>query len=504
MMIEWSMTTFKLLTTFGIIFMPLSQCYIAITVPPSAKQGSAVRLKCTADANRNNVVAWSKNGQLIVVEGRLVNTKLQRDDVNPLYTSTTRPDGGSYSIESNIMFQSVQKTDTGVYECGLYESDPRSGSSVVIDAKDGMLDVLYYPPEPFPLCQPRNVRFKINMRYERSVTLKCTSETGNPPVQLEWLKTTKDQITPTPMFGNEHRENDMISSDLTLTGSIVDDQNCVFTCTVSSESFLPERRSSCSVNINVVSPIRVSIYPNEVRTFVGETADFRCRAHSMHGSSMEDSTEIQWSTEPAVHNSSRVVIAGNTLQVKDVRESDNGTVVSCYALFEDRWFESMSVLYTYTLDQASPTGFSKSYGTPGTAWILSFFISGILLLITLVILIWVIFKYRNLKQAQSADFPNLDRKPIESVSQQQTEYRELRIKSVASPTYTDLKIRANNQVTDVENNEEYTYVDEPNGQGTRPVSTDELYDYADETEINLEGPRQPEYVNKPFKPNPAV
>ena len=495
-MIENSITMFKLLTTFGIIFIPLFQCNIDVfSVPSSSIEGSAVRLECTADADRNNagdmeaLIAWSKDGQFIVVGGQLVNTSgLQRDDVDPSYTLRAVIPYGPYVIESNIMFQSVQKTDAGVYECGLYESEPRSGSSAAIAARDGMLDVFYYPPEPFPLCQPRNVLF--NMRYQRFVTLKCTSDIGNPLVQLAWFKTTKDQKTSTPMFGNEHQENGMISSSLTLNGSIVDDQDNVFKCTVFSESFLPER-SSCSINVNIVSPFHVSIYPNEVRTFVGETADFRCRAHSTHGESMENSTGIQWSTEPAVLNSSRVVIAGNTLQVKDVQESDNGTVLSCYALFEDRWFESMSVLYTYTLDQASPADFSESYGAP-TAWILAFFTAGILFLITLLILIWVIFKYRNFKQTRDTKFPNLDRKPIESKSQQ-AEYRELDIKSVASPTYSDLKTRTDDQVTDAERNEEYTYVDEPNDQATRPVSTEELYDYA-ETEVNPEEPREPDYV----------
>ena len=508
---------FKFVIILGACFIPLFQCsnIDIFSVPSTSKQGSAVSLMCTADVNRKTdgmksdyLMAWSKDGQLITVAGdKLVNSSQNRDDVDLSYSH--RP---SFTmiviIENNILFQSVQKTDAGVYECGLYESDPRNGSSVAIAARDGMLDVFYYPPEPFPLCQPRNVRY--NLRYERPVTLKCISDIGSPPVQLVWSKTIKDQETSTPLFGIARQENDTVSSDLTLNGTILDNQNSVFTCTIISESF-SESGSSCSITVNVVSPFRVSIYPNEVRTFVGETADFRCRVvlNGKYGRSGEDKdsssredkdgTEIQWSTDPPMLNSSRIIIVNSTLQVKDVQELDNGTVVSCYALLQDRWFESTSILYTYTSDQASPEaqGFSTSCAA-ATAWILSFFISGILLLITLVILIWVIFKYRNLKQAQSADFPNLDRKPIESVSQQQTEYRELRTQSVASPTYTDLKTRADDQATDVENNEDYTYVDEPNDQGTRPVSTDELYDYADETEINLEGPRQPEYVNKPF------
>ena len=112
----------------------------------------------------------------------------------------------------------------------------------------------------------------------------------------------------------------------------------------------------------------------------------------------------------------------------------------------------------------------------------------------------MILKYRNLRQ--STDFSKL----INSESQQQTGYQELEIKSVASPKYTDLKTRANNRVTGVEHNEEYVYVEEPSDQGTRPVSTEELYDYAEtETcEINLGGSRQPKYINKPFKPHPVV
>ena len=519
---------FKLVITLSIVFIPLCQCINidVFTVPPSSKEGSVARLECSANVNsgnlllfipigrENGLIAWSKDGQLIAVADQKVNTLKNRTDV--ILSANRRTisglDKNNILIETAIVFQSVQKTDAGVYECGLYESDPRNGSSKALAARDGMLEVFYYPLEPFPLCQPRTVRY--DLRYQRPVTLKCTSEIGNPSVQLFWSKTIKDQEA--SLFGIDRQENDTISSELTLNGTVLDDQNSVFTCTIVSESF-SESESSCSVTVNVVSPFRVSIYPNEVRTFVGETADFRCRVvhKGMYGHSGEDndsssredkdSTEIQWSTDPRMLNSSRIIIVNNTLQVKDVQESENGTVISCYALFQDRWFEATSILYIYTLDQSSSgaQGFSTSCAA-ATAWVLSFFISGVLLLITLVILIWVIFKYRNLKQIQSAHFPNLERKPIESESQQQAEYRELRVQSVASPTYTDLKTRTDDQVTDAENNEDYTYVDEPNDRETRPVSTEELYDYADETEINQEGPRQPEYVNKPFKPNPVV
>ena len=324
--------------------MPLSECINidVFSVPSTSKQGSAVTLMCNAGADRNLIgnylLAWSKNGQLITVGDQLVDPTLNRSNVDPFYQ--VRLSKLTNIIVSDILFQSVHKLDAGVYECGLYESDPRNDPSVAVASRSGMLDVFYYPPEPFPLCQPQNVRYHL-----RPVTLKCTSEIGNPPVQLMWSKTI-DQKTSTTLFGIERRGNDTISSDLTLNAAIVGDQNSVFTCMINSESF-PESESSCSINVNVVPPFRVSIYPNEVRTFVGETADFRCRVHNgMYGRSGtdkdisseedKDNTEIQWSTEPPILNSSRTTIVDNTLQVKGARESDNGTVISCFALFEDR------------------------------------------------------------------------------------------------------------------------------------------------------------------------
>ena len=502
-----AMFKFVIITLFSVVFIPFSRCINidVFSVPSTSKQGSPVTLTCSAGSDRNLIgeylLAWSKNGRFITIKDQLVDPTLNRSDVETLYQ--VRLSSLNNIIVSDILFQSVHKTDAGVYECGLYGSDPRDGPSVAAASRSGLLDVLYYPSKPFPLCQPRYVRY--HLRYHRPVTLVCTSEIGNPPIQFLWSKTTNDQKSSKTLLAIERLGNNTISSELTLNDSIIGNQNSVFTCmTINSESF-PESGSSCSINVNVVIPFRVSIYPNEVRTLVGETANFKCRVQNrMYGRSGTDKdsnseedksgTDIQWSTEPPMMNSSRIIIVDNTLQVKDLREADNGTVVSCYALFEDRWFESRSILYTYLpMEQASPE--TQGFNTSATraAWVL-----GTLLLITVLILTRMILRNRSLTQT--------DRKLINSESQGQDGYQELEINSVASPKYTDLKIRTNNREAATENNEEYTYIDKPNDQETRLVRTEEVYDYAETEryEMHIGGPKQPKYINKPFKPHPVV
>ncbi len=82
-----------------------------------------------------------------------------------------------------VSFQYVNRNDVGNYVCKVVR---QTGTTVTVLAEDAVNVDVQFPPSGVPICQkaPDASQYAVG----DVVTLKCSSEAGNPPVPLTWYK----------------------------------------------------------------------------------------------------------------------------------------------------------------------------------------------------------------------------------------------------------------------------------------------------------------------------
>ncbi|XP_072036416.1 uncharacterized protein [Amphiura filiformis] len=125
-----------------------------------------------------------------------------------------------------LIIANINGTDWGTYTCKLIRQN--SPDSFQILAQTSLAMDFPYPPQGPPLCKTQNTTW-----YDGDeVTLQCTSDTGKPPVSLEWyqasgsvlpkteVKTSLGVITATVTFNLNLDHNDVIFNCIRLNNNL--------------------------------------------------------------------------------------------------------------------------------------------------------------------------------------------------------------------------------------------------------------------------------------------
>ena len=131
--------------------------------------------------------------------------------------------------DATIYFLTVTQVtadDEGSYICTSFARETRK-----VEAHKAVVKLRYFPNNQYPVCSdtPRN---PIRIPDNRYLTLRCTTNMGNPPVNISWHHGSNNAN----ISERQWKEDDELISERrhTLT---MEDQNAVFICRISSDMF---------------------------------------------------------------------------------------------------------------------------------------------------------------------------------------------------------------------------------------------------------------------------
>ena len=136
----------------------------------------------------------------------------------------------------------VTREDSGDYRCQLLK--PTDDGFAEVDEGVVTADILYFPSEP-PVCSSKSTMM---VSEGDEVTLGCSSEAGNPQVDITWDRTGSQ---PLPMVKTSTDDN-KINTEIRFTVSVDDDQT-MFMCHMKSLYF-PSRVESCHLGPLIITP----------------------------------------------------------------------------------------------------------------------------------------------------------------------------------------------------------------------------------------------------------
>ena len=402
--------------------------------PTNPREGDTVTFTCESIyAYRTNCeIVWSKNGEELTRNNNFVDADFgNRTD--------TRVEWLRYKIELTI--GNVSRRDTGVYTCSVYRQDFStyyynyySYSSDYFelspDVRPITVNVSYYPNSRFPMCAVRS-----NLT---STNLICISETGNPAVFLHWMVVSEMITYYLPMA---YEDDGHLNSEFTIKNWQIRSTD-VFTCTVNSSEFSLSR--SCSLYGHDI--FHAHIVPPSLTVQASNAAEFTCQANV-------EPIDWLWKTKPQI-SQLRQHLSASQLRIEPVIAEDNGTSVSCYALFEDPWLQANAELTVLpnnhdALGGLSPGSKSERQGNSNLLWIALF----VIVLTALVISVTVnIICYRNTKNSNPpislplkstlADELKVHNDMKVKTTDKEEEYTDLNLGNEASKEYTGLNVGA--------------------------------------------------------------
>ena len=205
------------------------------------KEGDILSLRCQVwdlDANSEDIKIArhsETNSQVFTYNKHLVGGI----DERAFLAVRQLRDGSSVYFLSII---DVQQDDEGTFTCKIMN---RRHDKVVAESSV-VIKTMFFPSESSPTCYPQG-QLAVN---EGSVnTLNCSSEKGNPPVDIEWVQTRSDnQLT----FTKPKTIGSTRYSLLTLRPTM-QDRDSMYTCRITSKHF-PEEVRLCHVGPLVVHP----------------------------------------------------------------------------------------------------------------------------------------------------------------------------------------------------------------------------------------------------------
>lgn len=148
-----------------------------------------------------------------------------------------QPDG---SMVYFLTLLGVTREDTGDYRCQLLTPTDDGLAKVAGDVVT--TDILNYPSADPTCSSAKDMRMTVNAGDR--VRLNCSSEIGNPPVNIAWRRTGDLPITPAPVI-HTAADNRTVNSELTFIADSADD-GAVFVCQITSVEF-PGAKKNCYV-----------------------------------------------------------------------------------------------------------------------------------------------------------------------------------------------------------------------------------------------------------------
>ena len=307
----------------------------------------------------------------------------------------------------------------------------------------------------------------------------CTSEVGNPAVSLHWMVESEMITNYLPI---SYEDDGHVKSELAIKNWQIRSAD-VFTCSVNSSEFNVLR--NCSLYGNEI--FHAHIVPPSLTVKTSSAAEFTCQTNV-------EPIDWFWKTKPQI-TQSRQHSSASQLRIEPVLAEDNGSSVSCYALFEDRWLLANAELTvsSNSLGNLSPRSGSEHLGNSSLPWIALFVVALIALVISVTLNIVCYRKTKNSKPSVNSpsmsasvheDKVHQDTK-AKTVVENEEDYTDLNLGSKATEEYTGLNVGAmsaryvnrgfkdNNKKGGVTDAELYDYPEQDDK--TSPKQNEEVY-----------------------------
>ena len=220
---------------------------VEVTAPLNpVKEGDILSVHCRIERLGTNTVMMyrNKNGKdEQLASGVIITSENDRTRNRMFIAKRLLKDG------SQVFFLSVtdvtREDDEATYKCNVMKgADTKEDFGVVHIA------VQYFPMEG-PTCTS-SVSEPIDVPERTEVILNCTSQVGNPPVDVVWIKSGED-TTPVQV---KFIRDDVVYSELTLRPTMKDNAG-IYQCEVRSSVFREEHQ----INRCHIGPITVTENP---------------------------------------------------------------------------------------------------------------------------------------------------------------------------------------------------------------------------------------------------
>ncbi|XP_033642387.1 uncharacterized protein LOC117302524 [Asterias rubens] len=224
-------------------------------------EGVEVKLQCYVDRlAATHVIEWVRVymdvGVIIARNGTSLDQRYE------LQTSRPPASTSGISIDENLVIKNISKTDTS-FTCRIDDTGSEMMSNNPLLSSNINLNVHYFPSPMYPICFPNG---PFTVQEGTLQHLSCTSEKGNPAVNVELLPTPSTAIY-LWMFSdinNEARRFIILTLDETYNGY-------QFQCIIISDYF-PGRSGSCTIGpITVTNMTTESI--EDANTEMGSRTD---------------------------------------------------------------------------------------------------------------------------------------------------------------------------------------------------------------------------------------
>ncbi|XP_033109558.1 uncharacterized protein LOC117110829 [Anneissia japonica] len=291
-------------------------------------QGTNHVLECSV--NKTYVIGllsvyWLRQ-DVVIAERTLIEKEALKefvgDDEDQLnrYTIAKTEQGNIANYELHI--DRTQGVDSGDYKCVICEHSSLSFDCLKITEHQSQVatfTVRYTPSVPeYPQCTGLDTQVSVNTDVE----VTCTSQIGEPKVELKWKN---NGVEVSSVTEREDLEKKMIYLMYSFTATLAS-SGIVLSCS-SSSSYFPSYSGSCSFNpLVVVDMPVVTVTSGATEYEEGTQANFTCAA-----SSATQITNFDWTVGniPSSRYTQVDLETKSILTIASVQLSDHRSVIKC-------------------------------------------------------------------------------------------------------------------------------------------------------------------------------
>ena len=168
-----------------------------------------------------------------------INDKLLVDDDERLFLAVRQLADGTFVYLLSVMY--ARSSDGGLYQCKII--NPYENTKIAEDSVD--ISFVYFPNTENPVCDGDT-----ELLEGTRTTFTCSSDAGNPVVNLEWEKSGGSLSR--NMRTEKDTSNGKTSMDLFVIAT-KELHNAVFTCKLTSSAF-PSKLSTCHIGPLTITP----------------------------------------------------------------------------------------------------------------------------------------------------------------------------------------------------------------------------------------------------------
>ena len=238
---------------FGFVFGAGSETRLEVDSPVNpVEEGEILSFRCQVwnikEGQDVELLRTLKTGtERMFVEGDLLPSTGDN-----AFVAVRQLDDGSTVYFLTIMYTS--RADSGDYICRITRTVGIETENVLWDSE--RISLLYTPPETDPKCYNTEV---VTVLEGTDLTLNCSSETGNPPVSIQWVRA--GTSTEIPAQSDTSMSNGRTFS-VTKRRLFRKDDGVIFLCQVTSEAF-PDLSQSCHIG-----PVQIKQNPSIETPFI--------------------------------------------------------------------------------------------------------------------------------------------------------------------------------------------------------------------------------------------